>query len=43
MNGRIIELTELLWLTKDEKLGFRRIKREKVGRLPVGYVIAIVF
>jgi len=38
MKGRIIELRELLWETKDEKLNFRRLKRTEVGRHPVGYV-----
>jgi len=29
MNGSIIEFRELLWQTKDEKLGFRRINLER--------------
>jgi len=43
MNRRIIEFRELLWQTKDEKLSFRRIKRQEIGRHPVGYVSYSVF
>jgi len=41
MNGRIIELREL-W-RPNEKLSFRRIKREEVARHLVGYVSYSVF
>jgi len=43
MNGRIIEFRELLWLTKDMKLTFSRIKRQEFGRYPVEYVSYNVF
>jgi len=43
MNGRIIEFSELVWLTKDEKLSFIRIKRQETGRHPVRYVSYCVF
>jgi len=29
--------------TKDDKLSFRRIKRQEIGRHPVGYVSCSVF
>jgi len=43
MNDRIIEYRELLWKTKDEKLSFRRIKRQEIGKHPVGNVSYSVF
>jgi len=43
MNGNSIEFRELLWKIKDEKLSFRRIKRQKIGRHAVGYVSYNVF
>jgi len=38
MNGRITEFREMLRMTKDEKLSFRRMKRQEIGRHSVGYV-----
>jgi len=42
MNGRIIKFRELLWKTKDEKLCFKRIKRQEVGRHPIGCVSCVL-
>ena len=38
MNSRRVELRELLRKTKIEKLSFRRIECEKIGKHPVGNV-----
>jgi len=43
MNGRIIELRELLWETKDEKLSFRRIRRRKLEDIQLDTTKAIMF
>jgi len=43
MITRTLEFRELLRWTKDEKLSFRWIKRQEIGRHPVGYVSYSVF
>jgi len=43
MNGRIIDFRELLWYTKDEKLSFRRIRRQEIGSWLRRYVSYSVF
>jgi len=43
MNETILDFRELLWDTKDEKLRFRRFKKETFERHLVEYVSISVF
>jgi len=40
-NGRIIEFRELLWLTKEEKLTFRRIKKQELADIQLDTLVIV--